>query len=293
MKSTSKPHSSPDRRWGRALVRTAASAGAAYAVLLVLLFFLESSLVYPAPATESGGESLAAAGQETFVIPASDGVQIHGVYCPHPDPRHTIVFFHGNAEDVQTSAAWLRALGHVLSADVMMFDYRGYGASAGRPSQAGLVRDGVAAVDWLVRRTGQPSETFLYLGRSLGGAVAIEVAQQRKPLGLVLVSTFDSLVRVAGEHLPWLPVSLLMRNRFESVEVLAALDVPLLQIHGDRDRIVPIERGRALFEAARGLPRRWVTATDKGHNDLPVEDHILAITQFGLEAWQAYRDENR
>ncbi len=284
MSASRTPNPADRKSWGRVLVRMGAGFGAVYAGLLGLLFFFEGSLVYPAPRSEGGaysGKGSAEKG-EPFVVAASDGVEIHGVYFPHPDPRHTLVFFHGNAEDLGTSASWLQSLGHVLSANVMMFDYRGYGASQGKPHQAGLVRDGVAAVDWLVQRTGQPSESFLYLGRSLGGGVAVQVAQQRRPLGLVLVSTFDSMVRVASGHFPWLPVAQVMRNRYESAKVLAEIQVPVLQIHGDRDRIVPLARGRALFDAAPPESSRFVTAMGKGHNDLRLEDHLLEISQFGV-----------
>ena len=256
-----------------------------YFGVLVLLVVLETSMVFPAPASDAirGSAQTQALGGEAWERQTRSGNVVHGAYFPHEDPRFTLAYFHGNAEDVATSQAWLRELGNVLSANVMVFDYRGYGQSLGTPREAGLIDDGVAAIDWLVERTGQTSEEMLYLGLSLGGGVAVQVAERRPPSGLILVSTFDSLARVGQGHFPWLPVRWMMRNRFDSAAVLARLDVPLLQIHGDRDRIVPLVRGQTLFEAARTQHKHWITAQGFGHNDLPLGNWASEITRFG---WQ-------
>ena len=283
-------HSPHDRkarpsRMERWLVRWFLLGGLLYVGFVVLLAVSETRLVYPAPVTdaEAGSKATRSLGGESFMAAVPSGGRVHGVYFPRANAEITLIYFHGNAEDVATSQAWLKALGSRLNASVMVFDYRGYGQSHGTPGQAGVVDDGVAAVDWLSERTGQASDTMLFLGMSLGGGVAVQVAAQRAPRGLVLVSTFDSLAAVGQGHFPWLPVRWVMRNRFDSAEILEHLEVPVLQIHGDQDRVVPMPRGQALFERIQSPHKRWMVAAGYGHNDLPLLDWAEEIIRFARD----------
>jgi len=179
-----------------------------------------------------------------------------------------------------TSAGWLRDLAKRMQANAMMFDYRGYGESEGSPHEAGLVADGIAAVQWLEKRTGLASTELVYLGRSLGGGVAIQVADEEKPRALVCVSTFSSLVDVAAGRFWFMPVRWVMRNRFESARTLAGLDVPYLHIHGDEDRVVPLRHGQTLFESAQHPLREVVVAQGRGHNERDLDLWIARIQNF-------------
>ena len=145
--------------------------------------------------------------------------------------------------------------------DTLLFDYRGYGRSEGKPSEEGLYLDGEAAWRWAAERR-QP--VILY-GESLGGAVAIELAVRHPPALLVAQSTFTSLREMAAATVPF--GGLLARQRFSSLEKIRRVAAPVLIVHGDRDELVPYEMGRRLFEAAPG-PKQLLTIPGAGHNDV-------------------------
>ena len=251
---------------------------AGYVVVLCWLMLFESKLVYPAP---RGGVAVAADfGGEDITFNSVDGTKLHAWYFEKPGATETIVFFHGNAESIEHSGPWIGEFAASLNANALIFDYRGYGKSEGKPHQQGLVQDGLAAIQWLSNRTGRSSDQFVYFGRSLGGGVAIQVAREKPPKAFVLVSNFSSMVDVAANAYPWLPVRAMMRNRYESAATIAEMDVPLLQIHGDRDCIIPIELGRKLQEAAATTQKQFLAAAGKGHNDLHLEPFLSGIREF-------------
>lgn len=248
------------------------------ACVFCLIHWLETKLVYPAP---RGGDAVAAEyGAEEQFISSMDGTRVHAWFYPVPEATHTLVFFHGNGESIEFSGPWAGNLATALNANVLMFDYRGYGLSEGKPFERGIVQDGISVVDWLAARLEVPTQQFVYVGRSLGGGVAAQVAISRPPKALVMLSTFSSLVDVAGELMPWAPVRLLMKNRYESSNALAQMDVPLLVVHGDADRLVPLKLAKRMFEAAGSVSKQLLVLPDKGHNDLGLEDFLPAVETF-------------
>ena len=148
--------------------------------------------------------------------------------------------------------------------DLLLFDYRGYGRSSGKPSERGTYRDGHAAREELIRRAG--GGRVLYVGESLGGAVALELALAHPPDGLVLQSTFTSVRDMAREHYAFIPRPL-VPDLYPSRDLIRGLEAPLLAIHGERDEIVPPAHGRALYEAAPE-PKQLELLPGVGHNDL-------------------------
>ena len=150
--------------------------------------------------------------------------------------------------------------------DVLLFDYRGYGRSSGTPSEHGTYSDARAARTTLLAQPGVDASRIFYLGESLGGAVALWLALECPPKGLVLQSTFTSVRAMARLHYPFLPASL-VPDAYPSLRLIPRLKAPLLILHGERDRLVPASEGRALFEAAPGAKHIQVFA-GAGHNDL-------------------------
>ncbi|HVR69813.1 MAG TPA: alpha/beta hydrolase [Vicinamibacteria bacterium] len=204
---------------------------------------------------------------EDALLRTADGESLHGWwFAARAAPRlGHLVHFHGNAGNISHRLAEAVAL-TAAGFDVLLFDYRGYGRSTGRPHEEGLYRDARAAVDWVARRPGvDPSRAF-YLGESLGGAVALELALERPPRGLVLQSTFTGLRDMAREHYPLVP-AFLVPDGYPSLRRIAQLRAPLLVIHGGRDEIVPFVHGQRLFAAAPE-PKRFHPVTGAGHNDL-------------------------
>jgi fermentation-respiration switch protein FrsA (DUF1100 family) len=161
----------------------------------------------------------------------------------------------------------LRAL-YRLGLSVFLFDYRGYGKSQGRPSEDGLYQDAIGAYDYLTRVRRIRPERLVIFGRSLGGAVAGELATQRPAMGLLLESCFPSIEAVARHHYMGLPVHWLLGASFRLEDRLPHLSLPKLFVHGDRDDIIPIELGQRAFAAAKA-PKEFYIVRGADHNDVP------------------------
>ena len=197
---------------------------------------------------------------------SDDGVRLHGWWVPARAPviGH-ILLCHGNAGNVGDRVAHIALLA-AGGFDVLAFDYRGYGRSGGRPSEQGTYRDVRAARKALLGQPGVDGARVVYLGESLGGAVALALATEHPPAGLVLQSAFTSVRDMARLHYPLIPRTLIP-DAYPSLRLIAGLPVPLLVLHGDRDTIVPALHGEALFDAAPG-PKRLRIFPGAGHNDL-------------------------
>jgi len=149
---------------------------------------------------------------------------------------------------------------------VLLFDYRGYGRSSGRPSEQGTYRDARAALACLRRQPGVDPSAVLYVGESLGGAVALELALAHPPAGLVLLSTFTSIREMSRVHYPFIPQRL-VPDAYPSLRRIEDLRAPLLVLHGEADDVVPVSQARSLFEAAQG-PKRMRLFPGAGHSDI-------------------------
>ena len=195
---------------------------------------------------------------------AQDGVRLAGWYIPHERAAGTVLFFHGNAGNISHRLPTIQQL-HILGYDVFIFDYRGYGQSAGKPREAGIYLDAEAALRHLTDERSQALDRIAYCGRSLGGAVAIELATRHTPGALIVESTFTKLADVGKIHYPWLPVSIILGDAYDSVARIGDVRCPKLFLHGADDQLIPIALGRTLYEAA-SEPKRFVE-TPGGHNE--------------------------
>lgn len=203
------------------------------------------------------------AGEEVRIA-TEDGVSLHAFFLPAPGASRALLFLHGNAGNAShrlPNAAELVRLGtHVL-----LLDYRGYGLSEGSPSEAGVYRDARAGLAYLRELRGLPEERIVVFGRSLGAAVAVDLARDRALAGMVLESAFTSAADVArGSFGPlgaWLA-----RGHFDAARRITQVRCPLLFFHGDRDDIVAIELGRRLFALAPE-PKAFEVIPGAGHND--------------------------
>jgi len=148
---------------------------------------------------------------------------------------------------------------------VLLMDYRGYGGNSGSPSEKGLARDAMAAAEAL-EEMGFPADRTIYFGESLGTGVVAALQARRPPAGVVLRSPFPDLADVGSHHYPWVPVRMILRDRFPVVEHLASSDVPVTVIYGDRDSVVPTELSARVADEARTLDERLVIE-DADHND--------------------------
>jgi fermentation-respiration switch protein FrsA (DUF1100 family) len=200
---------------------------------------------------------------ETVRLTTSDGLGLVGWFVPYPRARATLLFLHGNAGNISHRLDSIR-LFHQLGLAVFIIDYRGYGESGGRPSEDGTYRDATAAWEYLVgQRHLTPGEIVIF-GRSLGGAVAADLAGRTQPAAVFLESTFVSVPDLAAKLYPWLPVRWLSRYRYDTGAKLASIPAPLLIAHSPDDEIIPYAQGRRLFELARE-PKQFLKLRG-GHN---------------------------
>jgi fermentation-respiration switch protein FrsA (DUF1100 family) len=195
---------------------------------------------------------------------ASDGVRLHAWFVPCESARGVLLFCHGNAGNIGDRLDSLQ-LFHELGLAVLIFDYRGYGRSAGRPSEAGLYRDARAAWDHLVDQEGFPAERIVVFGRSLGGAVAVQLASQVDCGGLIVESSFTSAAELGARLYPWLPVRQLARIRFDAAARLQDVKCRQLFVHSLDDEVVPYGLGLRLYRQAH-LPKQFLRIRG-GHGD--------------------------
>jgi uncharacterized protein len=209
-------------------------------------------------------ETPAAAG-----LPFADvevGDRLHGWWVPARGPAiGHVLLCHGNGGNIGDRVPQL-ALLSAAGFDVLAFDYGGYGRSEGRPSEPGTIRDAIAAREALLRQEGVDPARVLYLGESLGAGVALALAIEHPPAGLILQSAFTSVRDMARVHYPFVPRGL-VPDAYPSLRRIGRLRAPLLVLHGDRDEIVPLMYGEALFDAAPE-PKQLRILDGVGHNDL-------------------------
>ena len=250
----------------------------------VAIMLLENGFIYfpskypegdwhPREARDRGGGVRAPV--EDCFFEASDGVKLHGWYCTPLDGGRreceaVLLWFHGNAGNITHRYDTIRQMVR-FPAHVFIFDYRGYGRSEGRPTEAGVYLDGQAAWDYLVRDRGIEPGRLILFGRSLGGAVAIELARRRgnRPGGLIVESSFTSVPDMAANVMPIVP-RILIRTRMDSINKIGSIDLPKLFVHSRADDIIPFEHGRRLFAAA-GEPKQFYELANAGHNETEIE----------------------
>lgn len=226
---------------------------------------LEQVLIYPQtivpasiPQEQAGGLPLKIETENHQLLDAR--------YFPHPNPQAVAMYCHGSEGTVDKWAILAGRLSRMHRLSVLVFDYRGYGRSAGIASERGILQDAEGARRWLARENGILPSDVVLIGRSLGGAVAVDLAANGGARGLILESTFSSLPDVAEKHAAWLLPEWNMTQRLNSAEKIKKYYGPLLQSHGDADRLIPISVGRELFANAPG-PKKFVVVPKSTHYD--------------------------
>ncbi len=205
-------------------------------------------------------------GGRDVTLQTSDGLELGAWHVPARAGGVTVLVAHGNGGDRSERAPLARALMR-RGMGVLMFDYRGYGGNPGTPSEQGLALDIRAAREHLVEKAGVAPERLLYFGESLGSAVVTELATEHAPAGMVLRSPFVDLASVGKHHYPYLPVRLLLHDRYPVADNLRRVHAPVVVAYGTADIVVPAEQSRAVADAA---PRLHARLEIKGadHNDV-------------------------
>ena len=197
---------------------------------------------------------------EVLKVPTKDGQYIAAIYLMNPSATHTLLLSHGNGEDLGSILPLLPGLAN-LGFSVFAYDYRGYGLSAGTPSEGHVYADIDGAYDYLTGKLGVPPERIVALGRSLGAGASVDLAARRPVGGVILESPFLTAFRVMT-RVPLFPF-----DKFRNVDKIARVRCPLLVMHGEEDEIVPFWHGRQLFDKAPG-PKTFLAIPNARHNDL-------------------------
>ena len=255
-------------------------AGGGYAGFVGLLYLLQRRLIYRPDRPERSRPvlgPLAELGVREIALATADGLELFSWYRPPPANAPVILYCHGNGGHIGYRA---ERLARFVEAGygALMLEYRGYGGNPGRPTEQGLYADGAAALAFLGRE-GIARERIVVYGESLGGAVAVRLALACRPAALVLECPFTSLVDIGRLRFPFVPVRLLLRDRFELISAIGEVTAPVLVLHGERDGIVPVAYGRAVLAAA-GEPKEGWFAPQARHMNLADFGGIEAVFDF-------------
>lgn len=227
-----------------------------YLLFGVLIYFFGDRLMFHPEASPPWTTEI------PIKVGTPDGVSLAAVHLPNPHAVYTVLFSHGNAEDIRDVAPLLNEI-HEAGFAVFAYDYRGYGTGDGVPTEENAYKDIDAAYAYLTGTQGVAPARIIAYGRSVGGGPAVDLASRKPLAGLILESTFVTAFRVRT-HIPILPF-----DKFRNIDKIAGVRAPVLVMHGIDDEIIPVWHGRALFERARE-PKLALWVEHAGHNDVPL-----------------------
>lgn len=243
---------------------------ASYAGFCLLLYLLQDRMIFFTQPAHVGEVTLPPEWtSERVLFRSHDNLQLAGhLVRPPGGPAPLLIYFGGNAEEISYLARFADRYGNVA---LLLVNYRGYGGNPGSPNEQALIADSVAIHDQAASSLpGIQKNQIMVHGRSLGSGIAVALAAQRPVRRIVLTTPYDSLVALAAAHYPYVPVSLLLRHRFDSLAHASTASVPALFLVGERDTIIPAVHAKTLFDAWRG-PKQWRAFPAGDHNDIQDE----------------------
>ena len=219
---------------------------------LYVFFFADGKIFLPQPSSYQDTS-------EILKLTTADQIQLSAVYLPNPASTYTIVYTHGNAEDLGDIRPVLQQL-RDIGFSVFAYDYRGYGTSQGTPSERNAYRDIDTAYNYLTQQLRVPPQRIIAYGRSVGGGSAVDLASRKPLAGLIMESCFTSAFRVV------VPIPILPFDKFRNIGKIKKVKCPVLVMHGKADEVIPFSHGQQLFAAAFE-PKRYLWVDEAGHND--------------------------
>lgn len=262
----------------RAVLVFVALAAAFYAAFVAMLYFSQRRLLYAPDAATPDPSRTGIAGIEVLRFKSGDGVPIFAWYLRPVGPGGFVVLYlHGNGGHIGYRGERMRAI-HAAGWGALLLEYRGYGGNPGTPTEKGLMLDAEAGLAALGRMNVPPERTVLW-GESLGSNLAVRLAATQACAAVILESPFTSVAALAKKFYPFVPVDLLLKDRFDTLSHIASVRLPVLILQGGRDRLVPPSMGRTLYEAATTPKQLWV-ANEADHNDLGMFGAVEAAVAF-------------
>jgi len=254
-----------------------------YVLFLALVYCFQRHLLYHPDKTIATPAQYGLENFTEYFVPSSDGVTIQLWYRSAAQGMPTVVYFHGNAANLGNRAGIYGALAE-KGFGVLAVSYRGYGKSTGSPSEQGLYADARAALSFLTDKQHIPLKHIILFGESLGTGVAVQMATEYDVGGLVLEAAYTSVAARGAEIYFYIPVKLMIRDKFDSLNKIGKVKAPLLLFHGERDSVIPIRMGKAVFAAATA-PKQAFYFPRVDHNDF--DNFVLA--EHVLEFLKTYR----
>jgi fermentation-respiration switch protein FrsA (DUF1100 family) len=207
--------------------------------------FQRNFLYHPDKNNYLRSEKLNADTKEIFV-PSTEGIALKAWFYKNPQNKYTVLFFHGNAGGLGNRIYKLNELKN-LNLNYLIISWRGFSGNKGSPTEQGLYSDARSALEWLEKNNISKNKIILY-GESLGTGVAVEVSQNQKFAGIILESPYTSIVDAAKIYYPYLPVDLILKDKYLSLKKIKNINSPILIMHGGADIIIPIAMGKKLFD---------------------------------------------
>ncbi len=246
------------------MIKVLLALGGGYLLVVLLALVFQARMVFFPESDLAGNPDDLGLEYEDVWLTTSDGIRVHGWFVPNERGRTTALFLHGNAGNISHRLEMLDII-HRLGLSCLIIDYRGFGQSQGSPSEQGVYLDAEAAWDWLVASKGLRSQEIISWGRSLGGPVAARLARNKDPGALIIESTFTSMPELGQKLYPILPVKMISRFSFPTLNYIQDLSCPLLVVHSEDDNLVPFQHGQSLYKAA-GDPKKFLQIRG-AHND--------------------------
>jgi len=259
-------------------------------ILFIMIFpkFIEKGLIFhPDKSNDTATPDIHGIEYDDVIFQTEDGLNLNGWFVPgkktSPDTDlHTLLWFHGNAGNINRRLDNIKMIYERVPVNVFIIDYRQYGRSEGKVSEQGTYLDARAALAYLHSRKEINREKIIFFGRSLGSAVAVELALNEKCRALILETPFTSILEMGKKLYPFLPVSLLLKTKYDSLAKIRNIKVPILVMHGDKDALVPFEHGKRLYDMANE-PKEFYTIPGAGHNDTHIvggDEYFDVIKEF-------------
>jgi fermentation-respiration switch protein FrsA (DUF1100 family) len=245
--------------------------------VLVFLYFYQRNLLYH-PNENNYSDDKITVNIEKVNIKTSDNINLLGWYHEkNLKEFKTLIFFHGNAGSLENR---IHKLNHFkdMNVNFLIIAWRGFSGNSGEPSENGLYKDGKSAIDWLIKKDISEQKLILY-GESLGTGVAVHLAQNRNFSGVILETPFTSMIDAAKTFYPYIPVKLLLKDKFENYKKIKNINSPILIMHGEADQIVPFSMGKKLYEIANKPKYSYFTKYDNHMMEYD-EKLILALKLF-------------
>jgi len=236
----------------------------AYSVWGWILYFMQPIFLYqPLPDVTNTPDEIGL-DFEQVTLRSEDGLKLDAWFIPAENAEFTVLFCHGNGGNIMHRLDSINIIGD-LGLNCLIFDYRGYGNSQGRPTEAGTYLDASAAYKWLTEEKKIPPDEIIIFGRSLGGSIAAQLASKESAAALVIESGFTSYIDMGRKFYPYMPVKWFARFSYKTIDYIRGVDCPVMIIHSRNDEIVPFEFGVQLYKAANE-PNEFVEIYG-GHND--------------------------